>query len=295
MPFFPGEKRKVPKARRGSPVPVHRVKESSHHSASKTGPNTNRSDKHSRGDSSDVEFDLDPEGDTTHSPLFPAHPSNYVDDGQYKSKMPRPSDRDIRPEIPRQGPRPDRRGEIHHAEMDPDRLADRMQSTMNFHHVPCMPIFEYCFLLRKHGISVRLGSTAARTMAQQGPISGPPKPANDDFSTDVDNPSQHQILLLDQAIAYVLSNGGEIEFQPLSPKPTIKCNACSERFATEREKENHWNRGRNPCQYCPQIFQCRALHEEHMRQDHKINMSSFQPHSGPRSDINWDGSIYERT
>ncbi|KIX03411.1 uncharacterized protein Z518_06963 [Rhinocladiella mackenziei CBS 650.93] len=187
------------------------------------------------------------------------------------------------------------RTESVHQQRESDDLADRFDASMHFPQGPFAPVYEHCLVLRRHGASVKFGSSTSRGSNVRSPTCRPPMTTTDHFHPDVYNPTTREIQLLDQALAFVLSSGGEVEFHPLireQPSPYSKCDACSEAFMSPRDREDHCTPIRNVCQPCQKSFTCRTFHEQHMKQTHKLHHGGRYEPFDDRTDGKWRGTSY---
>lgn len=280
MPFFPGESKRVSRSRQGSPVPVIRIKNPLDQSKLRTG----TTKRNNLGTVRDHHRDeVDSQTDTAFSLSPSENLPKYFADEYRAPRMPR-AQGEGKHDNGRGQAKADRRAEQFNPQMDSDDLADRTQAGLHISSMPVVPIYEHCLLLRKHGISVRFGQAASSAMAQQSRSIRPHITAGDNFARDVYHPSDQAVRIINQAINFVLRNGGEVDMSGLGPEPDNKCPACRERFENERDLDDHCSHRNNSCQHCSASFPCRILHEDHLRDDHKIQLrQDFEPHFDGRS------------
>jgi hypothetical protein len=87
---------------------------------------------------------------------------------------------------------------------------------MNMRSSRVLPIYQHCFVLRKHGMTVKLGGYRGTNLAT-GTTTTTPAPSIDSaIGIDPCNPTDRDCHLIDQAIQFIISNGGEIEIPPLN-------------------------------------------------------------------------------
>jgi hypothetical protein len=78
------------------------------------------------------------------------------------------------------------------------------------------PIYKHCFILRKHGMLVKLGGQKATGLAAATTTNTPVPSIDYAIGSDPHRPTDRDCQLIDQAIHFITSIGGEIEIPPLS-------------------------------------------------------------------------------
>jgi len=204
------------------------------------------------------------------------------------TQTPRP--RHKMPRTPERNPRPGTlQPEISHH-------ADHASLPSRPPQIPSMPVYEHCLILRKHGAAVRFSSATSPHMIAQGPMSRPPVTTTDHFHQDVHDPSVREIQLINQALAFVRSCGGEVEFHALTREqstPYFQCGFCSETFTSRADKDVHCDGGRRGCRLCgEQNLNCLTDYEQHMRDLHRVQPGLAT--SDTRSEVAWNSDTRRR-
>ncbi|KAJ9613825.1 uncharacterized protein PV06_02534 [Exophiala oligosperma] len=161
--------------------------------------------------------------------------------------------------------------------------------------IPFLQIYEMIMVLQQRGITIRLTSTAVREAAAAGLISRPPAVNMDRISPEIDKTSRSDTSSINAALTFLLNCGADIDFGPVlrEHRPehrssSIRCNTCSETFASQREREQH--RQRRTCEYCDyddsMTYNCQTKYDEHIRRGHNMSPHKRIPsHNG--SDAGW--------
>ncbi|EXJ82809.1 hypothetical protein A1O3_06624 [Capronia epimyces CBS 606.96] len=293
--FFPGVQ-KVTRSRRSSPTPTYRAQHSDKPPSSTRGRKTPSSAKSLSDYRRDGLYSL------RDSDAIPTAPEDEDLFGHYSEPAMSPKDSGL--DMPRHGSKPDRRAERLPPESATGPSADKHRSPTSLPQSPIVPIYEYCFLLRKHGATVRFTSSSAATVLGQSTFRkasiSPIENTGVGVGVDIYNPTAREIRLLDHALSMVLYHGGDVDLPPLTgEQPSShmgRCSYCFASFSSQREREAHFNGGHNLCSHCQDKFDCQGRLDDHLREFHKIaspDRSNFDFYD-TRSESAWRSSLDDK-
>ncbi|KIX99747.1 uncharacterized protein Z520_04383 [Fonsecaea multimorphosa CBS 102226] len=152
----------------------------------------------------------------------------------YKSpKEARRHEDDDRQDLPTTKTRPQLREVTYRQISEAFRTAELPSLGRSLSAVTYIPIYEYCLLLRRHGISVKLGPDGLGAISQQGPNEPRPVSYSHNCSAhnapvDIHNPSDQEKQAVSEAITYIVGYcGGEVDMPGFDPQPDLQCKPCS--------------------------------------------------------------------
>lgn len=153
---------------------------------------------------------------------------------------------------------------------------------------PIMCIYEHILILRRHGASVKYSpKSRAECPREESLLPGPPvqRGRNAVSSANIANPSRDAMFDINNALAWVVNTGGEVEFEALPPDESaaqLPCKGCGQEFDLEQELGEHLGVGNLKCAYpgCAlRHLYCQTLLEQHVAAVHP----------------NWDGDTFSQT
>ncbi len=177
---------------------------------------------------------------------------------------------------------------------EPDELEVPMPPMNQLPEVSLLHIYDLVLLLQQRGISVKLTAAAVREASAQGLINRP-QITTDRVGTDVYSTSTRDILVINQALTFLLNCGADIDFVSLHREQRtspFRCNSCSENFMSPRDREEHRSGFPRTCEHCDDedlTFECRTLFDEHMRKVHRMNRGSYGSAVDTRSEHVYGG------